>query len=233
MKYKNIVILTGAGISEESGIKTFRSTDGLCENHRIEDVATPEAFYRNPELVHKFYNERRQQLQKPEILPNPAHLALKNLEEKSPDNFLLVTQNVDNLHDRAGSKNLLHMHGELLKIRCNSCSMVFDHHSDLDLVSKCSSCQSTGSLRPDIVWFGEMPKYLDIIFESLEECDLFICIGTSGIVQPAASFVMAVPKACHKIEVNLERTPISPYFDEHYFGKASVEVSRLVNRLIS
>lgn len=232
MAYKNIVILTGAGISEESGIQTFRGANGLWENYRIEEVASPEAFAKNPDLVHRFYNERRKRLQESAIVPNAAHLALKELEDEVFAHYLLVTQNVDNLHERAGSEKVVHMHGELLKIRCELCAKSFDHKEDLQKDHTCPACKRSGGLRPDIVWFGERPKHLEEIYAHLKLADLFICIGTSGVVYPAAQFVEAVPLDCRKIEINLAPTPISSAFDENYFGKATDEVPRVVRDLL-
>jgi NAD-dependent deacetylase len=227
MNYRSIVVLTGAGVSAESGIRTFRGGDGLWENHRIEDVATPEAFVRDPQLVDLFYNERRKQLLDPQIKPNSAHEALVKFEEfcvKSGCDFFLVTQNVDNLHERAGSKNLLHMHGELLKIR----------HGRTEEVKFCDHdiTRSTHKeWRPHIVWFGEMPIGLDETYTALEKCDLFIAIGTSGQVYPAAGFA-AHARQAHRIEVNLEGTPASGLFHEHRRGLASQEVPRLFQEIM-
>lgn len=229
---KSIVILTGAGISAESGIRTFRDQDGLWESHRIEDVATPEAFDRDPHLVHQFYNLRRKQLLDPKIQPNLAHLALAKLEQKWKGDFLLVTQNVDNLHDRAGSKKLLHMHGELQKIFCNSCSHKMSWIKDLSVNELCPQCNQKESLRPDIVWFGEMPYHMEKIQTALDDCTIFIAIGTSGKVYPAAGFVNWARDA-KKIEVNLHPSDISPAFDEHRIGPASTEVSKLVEELLN
>ena len=186
----SIVILTGAGISAESGVPTFRGADGLWENHRIEEVATPAAFRRDPGLVQRFYNERRRQLRT--VQPNPAHEALAKLDELRPGEFLLVTQNVDDLHDRAGSRRLLHMHGELRKARCQDCGAVHPWDQDIEEVSLCPACGCRGRLRPHIVWFGEMPLELDRIFTALGKADVFVSIGTSGNVYPAAGFVQAV-----------------------------------------
>ncbi|WP_350159071.1 Sir2 family NAD+-dependent deacetylase [Bdellovibrio sp. 22V] len=230
--FKNIVILTGAGISAESGIRTFRDQDGLWEEHRIEDVATPEAFARNPALVQRFYNLRRAQLQDPKIQPNPAHLALAELEKKWEGHFLLVTQNVDNLHRRAGSKNLRHMHGRLDKVFCLYCDEHYEWLLDLDVDQKCLNCGRTGGVRPDIVWFGEMPHHMEEIYEALEKADYFISIGTSGNVYPAAGFVRLAWKA-KKIEINLKDTEISSAFSEHYVGPASSEVPRFIKEFFS
>jgi NAD-dependent deacetylase len=228
--FKPLVILTGAGISAESGIRTFRDHDGLWENHRIEDVATPEAFARNPHLVHQFYNQRRKQLTDPSIQPNAAHAALVQLEKEWEGDFLLVTQNVDNLHERAGSKKLLHMHGELQKIFCLHCDEKFIWSTDLSTEEPCPHCRKTQGLRPDIVWFGEMPYHMQSIQPALETCEIFISIGTSGKVYPAAGFAQWAWKA-QKIEVNLTESDISSHFHHHYVGPASTQVSRLVEDL--
>ncbi|QDK38562.1 Sir2 family NAD+-dependent deacetylase [Bdellovibrio sp. NC01] len=229
--FKNIVILTGAGISAESGIRTFRDQNGLWEDHRIEDVATPEAFHRNPELVQRFYNARRAQLKDPQIKPNAAHLALAELEKQWEGDFLLVTQNVDNLHRRAGSKNLLHMHGRLDRVRCLSCEEEFEWLEDVAVNEDCPHCGIKGALRPDIVWFGEMPYHMEQIYDALEKADLFISIGTSGNVYPAAGFVQLAWKA-RKIEVNMKDTEISRAFAEHFVGPATEQVPHLISLLL-
>ncbi len=203
-----IVILTGAGVSAESGVRTFRASDGLWEDHRIEDVATPDGFTRNPELVQRFYNMRRAQLKT--VQPNQAHIALAKLEVAGKHNVLLVTQNVDDLHERAGSRNLIHMHGELLKKRCTRSGEVSDCHEDL----------AGTAFRPHIVWFGEMPLEMERIYAALHEADLFISIGTSGNVYPAAGFVAEAKHAgAETVEINLEPTH-NPYFDRKIYGKA-------------
>ncbi|MDX1491514.1 MAG: Sir2 family NAD+-dependent deacetylase [Pseudohongiellaceae bacterium] len=228
---RSIIILTGAGISAESGINTFRAADGLWENHAIEDVATPQGFARNPELVHHFYNQRRAQLLQETIAPNPAHFALAKLEREFPGEVLLVTQNVDNLHERAGSRKLLHMHGELQKMRCQETSLVFDADLELSFDSLCRCCQSQGNLRPHIVWFGEMPLHMNQITRALEGCDLFISIGTSGSVYPASGFYqIAKAHSAHTVEINLEETGSS--FDEHHYGLASSLVPKFVDQLL-
>ncbi|KYG61808.1 NAD-dependent deacylase [Bdellovibrio bacteriovorus] len=229
--FKNIVILTGAGISAESGIRTFRDQDGLWEEHRIEDVATPEAFARDPKLVQRFYNLRRAQLKDPKIQPNPAHLALAELERQWEGNFLLVTQNVDNLHRRAGSPNLLHMHGRLDKVFCLHCDEHYEWNEDLAVDQSCEACGRKGGVRPDIVWFGEMPHHMEEIYAALDKADYFISIGTSGNVYPAAGFVRLAWKA-KKIEINLKDTEISPAFDAHFVGPASTEVPRFIKELL-
>ncbi|KJT28858.1 NAD-dependent deacetylase, partial [Salmonella enterica subsp. enterica serovar Heidelberg str. 607310-1] len=189
MENPRVLVLTGAGISAESGIRTFRAADGLWEEHRVEDVATPEGFARNPGLVQTFYNARRQQLQQPEIQPNAAHLALAKLEEALGDRFLLVTQNIDNLHERAGNRNIIHMHGELLKVRCSQSGQILEWNGDVMPEDKCHCCQFPAPLRPHVVWFGEMPLGMDEIYMALSMADIFIAIGTSGHVYPAAGFV--------------------------------------------
>lgn len=229
--FKNIVILTGAGISAESGIRTFRDQNGLWEDHHIEDVATPEAFARNPSLVQRFYNMRRAQLRDPSLLPNAAHAALVELENIWEGNFLLVTQNVDNLHRRAGSKNLLHMHGRLDQVFCLHCDEHFEWLLDLAVDEPCPHCGRRGGVRPDIVWFGEMPHHMEEIYEALDKADYFVSIGTSGNVYPAAGFVRLAWKA-KKIEINLKDTGISPAFDKHFIGPASTEVPRFISELL-
>ena len=227
---KNIVILTGAGISAESGLKTFRASDGLWEGHRIEDVATPEAYERNPDLVNEFYNARRAQLK--EVEPNAAHFALAKLEQNWPFEVLIVTQNVDDLHERAGSKNLIHMHGELLKSRCTETNLVTDCHQDI-LPDTISPYSKEGTLRPHIVWFGEMPLEMDRIYNALRMCDLFISIGTSGNVYPAAGFVQeARRKGAHCIELNLEPSLNAHDFHESVNGLAGDIVPKFVEELL-
>ena len=219
-RVESIVVLTGAGISAESGIKTFRADDGLWENHPIIDVATPEGFEANPQLVYEFYNQRRQQLLSDQVKPNPAHSYLAKFEHEFPGKFLLVTQNIDNLHERAGSENLLHMHGELLKMRCLNSQLLFDISEDFDFDTNCRCCRSPGNLRPHIVWFGEMPLQMNKINQALESCDVFVAIGTSGNVYPASGFYQSAKiRRAHTVELNLERT--SSGFDEHILGNAS------------
>lgn len=228
--HQHIVVLTGAGISAESGIRTFRDADGLWENHRLEDVATPEAFVRDPQWVQRFYNERRRQLN--DVSPNPAHLALANFEQHFDGKFLLVTQNVDDLHDRAGSHNLLHMHGELTKARCLQSGRIVEHKGDLSADILCPCCHQP-SLRPHIVWFGEMPLYMEDIYRALEQCDLFVSIGTSGHVYPAAGFVEVARQAgAHTVEINLEPSNTEDAFAEHIYGPASQTVPHYLQQLL-
>lgn len=230
-KPQSVVVLTGAGISAESGINTFRASDGLWENHPVEEVATPQGFARNPHLVHDFYNQRRQQLLSDEIRPNAAHTALAKFEHQFDGSFLLITQNIDNLHERAGSSNLLHMHGELLKMRCENSQMVFDVRSDLEVNTECRCCRDFGNLRPHIVWFGEIPFHMHDITKALSSCDLFISIGTSGNVYPAAGFYQtAKQSAAHTVELNLDQTDSA--FDEQIYGPATQVVPAFFEALL-
>ena len=228
-----IVVLTGAGISAESGIKTFRDNDGLWENHKIEEVATPEAFVENPALVYRFYNARREQLQSDSVKANEAHKALAKLEQAFQDNLLLVTQNVDNLHEQGGSNRVLHMHGELLSARCSRSEKTFVWRDSFDENTPCPCCGGK-TLRPDIVWFGEMPLYMDDIYNALSNADIFIAIGTSGNVYPAAGFVQVAQEAgAYTIEVNLAPSATNALFDESITGLASAEVPALVEKIIN
>lgn len=229
-KYKSIVILTGAGISAESGIQTFRDQNGLWENHRLEDVATPEAFKRDPALVHQFYNMRRQQLLSDAIKPNAAHIAIAELQASHPDVFL-VTQNIDNLHERAGSSPVHHMHGELLKTSCTACPHIGETIVDLSVDTSCMACGESATTRPHIVWFGEMPIEMEMIFDKLMNCDLFISIGTSGNVYPAAGFVQEARMAgAHTVELNLEPSQGTSLFAEHHHGKATDIVPQYLSK---
>ena len=275
-EFRNIVVLTGAGISAESGLATFRGADGLWEGHRVEDVATPEAFARDPALVHQFYDARRARLG--EVEPNAAHEALARLDAEWPGELLIVTQNVDDLHERAGAKRLLHMHGELASGWCLACDERFPwkgpmspfsarpepveglpfssgegqgqsfdklrtngypgHTRGHELRTKgsvnvCPLCQVAGKVRPDIVWFGEMPYEMERIEEALMNCDLFASIGTSGAVYPAAGFVQTARyRGAHCIEINLEPSQGSIFFDERRYGAAGVEVPKWVEEVL-
>lgn len=225
-----IVILTGAGISAESGIDTFRAEDGLWAQHRVEDVATPEGFARDPELVVNFYNARRAQL--PEVEPNPAHRALAQLEQAHRGEVVLITQNVDDLHERGGSETVYHMHGTLNSALCAAC----DHRWPAPLImapgDPCPACNATAA-RPDIVWFGEMPYDMDTLFAHLGEADIFAAIGTSGNVYPAAGFVAEARRAgAHTIEFNLEPSAVGNQFQEHRTGPASHTVSAWVENVL-
>ena len=236
-KDASIVILTGAGISAESGLETFRGAGGLWCGHRVEEVATPEAFESNPELVHTFYNMRRSGLLAPAIQPNPAHKALQKLEERWSGEVLIITQNVDDLHERGGSRNLLHMHGELLQAFCVHCSSgtgeKIERRNDLSTESICPSCGQAGGLRPDIVWFGEMPYHMAAISAALSRCDLFIAIGTSGHVYPAAGFVSeALSAGAITIEMNLEPSQNASVFHHSITGPAGTTVPELIETLV-
>jgi len=232
MDIRNIVILTGAGVSAESGLATFRGPDGLWEGHRVEDVCTPEAFARHPELVHAFYDARRAKLGTVE--PNAAHQALARLDSEWPGELLLVTQNVDDLHERAGSKRLLHMHGELMSGWCLSCDQRFAWTGPMGVAAECASCGTSGMVRPDIVWFGEMPYEMERIDDALRRCDLFVSIGTSGAVYPAAGFVQTA-RYCgaRTLEMNLEPSLGSVFFNESRVGRAGELVPEWVREVLS
>ena len=228
---KNIVLLTGAGVSAESGLATFRGPDGLWEGHRVEDVATPEAFRRDPGLVHAFYDARRARLET--VKPNAAHAALARLDAEWPGELLLVTQNVDDLHERAGSRRLLHMHGELTKGWCLACGERFRWRGPMGEDARCPSCGEQGQVRPDIVWFGEMPYEMERIDDALQACDLFLSIGTSGAVYPAAGFVQtARHRGARTLEINLEPSLGSFMFDESRIGKAGELVPEWVDEVL-
>jgi NAD-dependent deacetylase len=230
-----IVVLTGAGVSKESGLATFRDADGIWATVNVEDVATPEAFARNPVCVHEFYNARRRGLVAERVQPNAAHKALARLEAEWPGEVLIVTQNIDDLHERAGSKNLIHMHGELLKARCDVCGNVMAWRGDLTLNHVCPTCSIPGKLRPHVVWFGEMPFFMDEIYAALDRCMLFISIGTSGNVYPAAGFVhhVRVSGRGHSVELNLEPSEGATLFAETVYGKASEIVPAYVEKLFA
>ncbi|MFG1483846.1 NAD-dependent deacylase [Halobacteriovorax sp. HFRX-2_2] len=230
---KNICILTGAGISKESGLKTFRDQNGLWENHDIYEVASPLAFNNNPNLVHEFYNQRRRQLQSGEVHPNDAHQALADLEKSGKFKTTIITQNVDNLHERSGSKNIFHMHGQLLKVRCKKTKKIYEWKDDLTVEDRCQCCHTKGNLRPHIVWFGEVPLYLDEIQDALLKCDLFISIGTSGLVYPAANFVAIAKSAgAHCLEINPHPTNNAELFDETIAEVATQGVRHFVESML-
>jgi NAD-dependent deacetylase len=227
----SIVILTGAGISVESGIPSFRDKGGMWARHDWRDYATPDAFARNPGRVQRFYNERRRRL--PDVRPNAAHHALARLEAEFRGDFLLVTQNVDDLHEAAGSRKLIHMHGQLDSALCEACGMRSPWHGDMTIDSQCPACETTGRLRPDVVWFGEMPYQMDRIYRALGEADLFVAIGTSGHVYPAADFVEeARLNGAHTVELNLEPSENAGAFAEAIHGKATEIVPAFVERLL-
>ncbi|SFM56768.1 NAD-dependent deacylase [Shimia aestuarii] len=221
-----IVILTGAGISAESGLGTFRDKDGLWTRYDLEDVATPEGFHRNPDLVQSFYNARRANAAG--ASPNAAHTALARLERDHPGEVVIVTQNVDNLHERAGSRNVLHMHGELAGALCAACGARWTAPPEMHNDDPCPACKAPAT-RPDVVWFGEIPYHMDTIWEHLATADLFASIGTSGEVYPAAAFVQeAARNGAHTIEINLEPSATVSDFAETCFGPASQTVPQWV-----
>ncbi|MHC8508173.1 MAG: NAD-dependent deacylase [Rhodospirillales bacterium] len=234
-KTPRIVVLTGAGISKESGLSTFRDPDGIWASVRIEDVATPEAFARNPARVHDFYNQRRRLMRENTVQPNAAHLALARLETEWPEDVLVVTQNVDSLHEQAGSRNLIHMHGEHAKIRCMKCGHVCGWADDLSVETPCPACAAPGGLRPDVVWFGEQPMQMERIYGALSACGLFVSVGTSGAVYPAAGFAAFVRQntAARTVELNLEPSAGAELFEDAFYGPATEAVPAYVEALLA
>ncbi len=230
--YKHIFVLTGAGISAESGLATFRSSDGLWNNHKVEDVATIEAFEKNPQYVRSFYNDL-----KPELLvaePNAAHLCLTKLQREYRGTVDIITQNVDTLHEKAGSKDIYHIHGRIDEAMCTNCKNVLTSWENVDETTVCKHCGAVGMFKPNIVFFGEMPLYMYEVEKKLRECDLFVSIGTSGVVYPAAGFVhTAKYYGADTIEFNLEETSNNYLFDRHIKGKCSITLSKFVDDLIS
>jgi NAD-dependent deacetylase len=229
-----IVILTGAGISKESGLDTFRDADGIWSKVRVEDVATPEAFARDPERVHAFYNMRRARHRHSTVAPNAAHEALARLEREWSGEVMIVTQNVDSLHERAGTTNLIHMHGVHTHARCNGCGHIVPWPGDMSTADICVGCGNPGGIRPHVVWFGETPLDLDRINGALAACDLFISIGTSGNVYPAANFVRLVRRLgqAHTVELNLEPSRGATAFAEAHYGPATQIVPDYVAALL-
>ena len=226
-----IVILTGAGISAESGLSTFRSSNGLWNNHPVEDVATIEAFERNPEYVHDFYNELKPELNRAK--PNAAHLAITRLQNEYPGEVHIITQNVDTLHEKAGSQNICHIHGQINQAVCLNCGQVLETFGDVNTETVCPPCQIQGMMKPNIVFFGENLLCMDKVDELLKNCGLFLSIGTSGVVFPAADFVR-IAKICgaKTYEFNLEETSNNWYFDKHIYGKAGTTVPAFVDELL-
>lgn len=230
-KYDRIVILSGAGLSAESGLSTFRDKDGIWAKHRIEDVATPEAFARDPEAVLTFYNTRRKA--NSGVKPNAAHEALARLEKEYDGGVLTVTQNIDPLHEMAGTQNLIHMHGEIMKCLCARCGARHPWEEELRVDLACPACAEMGGMRPDVVWFGEMPYRMEEIYSALSVCDLFMSIGTSGNVYPAAGFVMEARNAgAHTVELNLEPSEGATLFAEAHHGLATKVVPEYVDSLL-
>jgi NAD-dependent deacetylase len=228
----SIVILTGAGISAESGVATFRDKDGIWSKVDYRDVATPQGFARDPGKVHDFYNMRRRTMAG--VRPNEAHVALARLERAFSGDFLLVTQNIDDLHEQAGSAKLVHMHGELAKSLCGSCGDRRQWRQDLSVDLACARCGARGPMRPDVVWFGEMPYRMEEISAALAACDLFVSIGTSGTVYPAAGFVAEARAAgARTVELNLEPSQASSLFEEARHGPATRIVPDFVESFLS
>ncbi|MEL6746981.1 MAG: NAD-dependent deacylase [Pseudomonadota bacterium] len=226
-----IVVLSGAGLSAESGLGTFRDVGGIWTKYDLEDVATPQGYARNPELVQSFYNARRRQALAAE--PNAGHMALARLAKLHAGQVMLVTQNIDPLLARAGATSVVHMHGEIARSQCTACGTKADAHDDLTITTVCASCGAAGTVRPDVVWFGEMPYWMDEIYEALSTCDLFISIGTSGTVYPAAGFVEAATAAgAHTVELNLEPSAGTSLFDEHHAGPATQIVPAFVDLML-
>jgi NAD-dependent deacetylase len=232
MAIRNIVILTGAGISAESGIATFRASDGLWEDHRVEDVATPEGFARDPALVQRFYDARRARLK--EVAPNAAHTALARLDREWGGGLLIVTQNVDDLHEQAGADRVLHMHGELRSAWCLACDARVRWEEELGSGPACPNCGAGGRMRPDIVWFGEMPYEMERIDRALMDADLFVSIGTSGAVYPAAGFVQTARySGSRTLEINLDPSQGSVFFHETRLGRAGELVPAWVEEVLA
>ena len=230
----NIVILTGAGISKESGLSTFRDSDGIWSRVKVEDVATPEGFARDPVRVQEFYNTRRRRLLSGDVQPNAAHRALARLEAEWPGQVLLVTQNIDDLHERGGSRNVVHMHGEMLKSRCTVCGDIQDCRSDVEMSLACPLCGSTGTTRPHVVWFGEMPLGLDRIYGALDGCGMFMSIGTSGNVYPAAGFIDYIrdDPGVRTVELNLEPSQGGHRFTDAHYGRATEIVPEFIETIL-
>ena len=230
-----IVILTGAGISKESGLDTFRCEGGVWSRFSLEDVCTPQGYRRDPVQLHDFYNARRAQLGTGEVLPNPAHFALARLEKEWPHGVLIVTQNIDDLHEQAGNMNIIHMHGELKKGRCEACGRVLDWPGDMSVETVCPVCETKGKMRPHVVWFGEVPLEMDRIFHALDRCALFLSIGTSGNVYPAAGFVAHLRQDTDAmtVELNLEPSKGATLFHDGIYGPASEVVPRVVEEILA
>lgn len=230
--YHNILILTGAGISAESGLATFRSANGLWNNHRVEDVATIEGFERNPALVHDFYNQMKSEVEKAQ--PNAAHLAITRLQNEYPATISIATQNVDTLHEKAGNQNIYHIHGQINQAVCLNCGSVLQTFGDVDTETICATCGTAGMMKPNIVFFGENLLCMDKVELLLRNCDLFISIGTSGVVYPAAGFVhTAKYYGADTIEFTLEPTANNHLFDRHVFGGAGTTFPAFVDELVN
>ncbi len=248
MKAAPVVILSGAGISRESGLDTFRDKGGVWDRYSPQKVASIEGWRENPDLVQEFYNTRRVELLGNNIQPNQAHLALARLQQRWKAPCTIVTQNIDNLHEcaseslvlqtkdavpkRPAARNIVHIHGEILSSLCSLCDARARCEEELSVQSVCQGCAAVGCLRPDVVWFGEVPYRLPLVYKLLEQCRLFVAVGTAGVVYPAADFVSHA-RAARTLEVNIAPTEISPLFQEHRYGKASQEVPKLVEELLA
>lgn len=231
MKYNNIFILTGAGISAESGLATFRSANGLWNNHKVEDVASVEGFARNPALVHDFYNNLKTEIQSAE--PNAAHKAITKLQRESGAIVNVFTQNVDTLHEKAGNQNVYHIHGQVNQAVCMNCGRILETWGDVDTETVCPHCEVMGMMKPNIVFFGENLLCMDKVEKYLRQCDLFVSIGTSGVVFPAAGFVQTAKYyGAETIEFTLETTANNYLFDRHVFGRAGDTFSAYVDDLL-
>jgi len=229
-----ITILTGAGISKESGLDTFRCAGGIWERYNLEDVCSPEGYARNPSLVQEFYNGRRAQLFDKAVQPNDAHRAIARLQKEWNAPVILVTQNIDNLHERGGSENPIHMHGELTRVFCTACNAHFDVKEDVTIETVCPECACQGTVRPDIVWFGEMPYHMDDIYQALRRGGIFMAIGTSGNVYPAAGFVSEARRVgAYCVELNLEPSLGATLFHEQRYGPATRIVPQYVDELLA
>ena len=230
-RYNRIFILSGAGISAESGLATFRSANGLWNNHKVEDVASIEGFERNPALVHDFYNNLKVEVQN--VSPNAAHKAITRLQEKYSAEINVITQNVDTLHEKAGNKNVYHIHGQVNQSVCLNCGRILETWGDVDTETICPHCQVAGMMKPNIVFFGENLLCMDVVERLLRECDLFISIGTSGVVYPAAGFVQSAKYyGADTIEFTLETTANNYLFDKHIYGKAGETFPKFVDELL-
>mgnify|MGYP006443080943 CR=1 FL=1 len=234
LPYPEIVILTGAGISKESGIDTFRDEGGIWSKYDIEDVCTPEALASHPEFVNQFYNDRRAQLQSEEVRANAAHTSIANLQKQYPGKVIIVTQNIDNLHEEGGAHSVLHMHGELLKAECQACGHIGDQFAAIEPETLCPACGKAKTLRPHVVFFGEMPLYMGEIMAYLSSCDLFVAIGTSCSVYPAAGFVdVARDAGAETLELNLEPTEGANAFEYHRYGPATEIVADFTDKILA
>ena len=230
-KFQNIVILTGAGISAESGLATFRASNGLWNNHKVEDVATIEAFERNPAYVHEFYNDLKKELAAAK--PNAAHLAITRLQQEYPADISVITQNVDTLHEKAGNQNIYHIHGQINQAVCLNCGHILETFGDVDTETVCPQCQVSGMMKPNIVFFGENLLCMDEVDTLVRKCDLFLSVGTSGVVFPAAAFVQTAKYyGAQTFEFNLEPTSNNFYFDKHIFGPAGTTLPAFVDEMI-